>query len=64
MFEKQEHLKNLARYKLYYRPNLIRGIPGSYSFTSNSVINKGEAEIGSCRNSFDPSFGNWKVTKT
>ena len=33
LFQKQEHLKNLARSKLFYLPYLIRGTAGSYSFT-------------------------------
>ena len=62
MFQKQEHLKNSARWKIYYPLYLIRGIPESYSFTSNLVIFKGKAEIGSGINSFGPTFANWGIT--
>ena len=31
LFEKQEHLKNFAKSKLFYSPYLIRGIAASYS---------------------------------
>ena len=58
MLQEQEHWKNLARCKLFYPPYLIRGIPGSYSFTSSLKIIKWKTEIGSCRSSFSPSFRN------
>ena len=64
MFKKQEHLKNLAICKRYYPPYLIRGIPGSYSFTSNLVIIEVKAEIGSCRSSFGPSDANWEIRRS
>ena len=62
MFQKQEHLKNLARCKPSYSPYLIRDIPGSYSFTSNLVIIKVKAEIGSCRSFFGRSVANSEIT--
>ena len=62
MFQKQEHLKNLARCKLSYSPYLIRGIPVSYSFTSNLVIIEGKAEIVSGRSFFGRSFANSENT--
>ena len=40
LFQKQEHLKNFARSKLFYPPYLIRGIAASYSSTSKLKIIK------------------------
>ena len=62
LFQKQKHLKNLARGKLFQQPYLIRGIADFYRFTVTLKIFKWKIEIDSCRSSFHPSFPNWEIT--
>ena len=63
VFEKQEHLENLARNTLFYPPYLITDIAASYSFSWSLKITKWKTEIGSCRRSFSPCFRNWESTR-
>ena len=53
----------MVRGKLFYLPQLIRGIAGSYSFTLNLKNVKWKTEIDSCRSSFGPSFPNREITQ-
>ena len=62
LFQKQKHLKNLARGKLFQQPYLIRSIADSYRFTLNFKIFKWKTEIDSSRSSFHPSIPNWEIT--